>query len=314
MLQGIVHHHYNDYQPRLTWAFAKYSPSPALTLRAGRVGFDAYLEADSRHVGYGYLPVRQPIEYFGFLQLTHLDGADLVYRMNLGGGILSFKAFAGLGDEKLIPPSGGEYDVEGIEVLGAYLHYRVGNLQLRAGTVTTRLEEEYQALDPLREQLAESGLPALQRLATRLEVAGARLSQFNTEINWNKGPVQAQLLYNRRQVDTESLLDGYNLYGLLGYRFGSLTPYVGYARSDIDDVPRVRQLPSAHPINEALKITGTEQSTWIMGARYEIADNAAIKIQLDYIQAPEPTGALFLAEPEWDGDALVFSASIDFVF
>ena len=314
MLQGIVHHHYDDYQPRLTWAFAKYSPDPNLTLRAGRVGFDAYMEADSRHVGYGYLPIRQPVEYFGFLQLTHLDGADLVYRRNLGDGILSFKAFAGVGNEKLVPKPGSEYDVTGIEVIGGYLHYRLGDLQLRAGFSHSELDKEYEAFQPLREQLQASGLSALQSLAQDLQVAGTDLDQFNMEISWSSGPLQAQLLYNRRHAETAALRDGYNVYGLVGYRFGSLKPYAAYARSDTRGAHRVTQLPPDDAINLALNVVQSEQYTWMLGARYDFTANAAVKFQLDFIQAPEPAGAIYAAEPDWDGDALVFSTSLDFVF
>tara|TARA_R110000772_G_scaffold21180_1_gene58403 strand:+ start:4979 stop:5137 length:159 start_codon:yes stop_codon:yes gene_type:complete len=52
----------------------------------------------------------------------------------------------------------------------------------------------------------------------------------------------------------------------------------------------------------------------MLGARYDFTANAAVKFQLDVIQAPEPAGAIYAAEPEWDGDALVFSTSLDFVF
>ena len=45
----------NNFQPELTWGFIKYSPNDSIDIRAGRLGFDVFLAADSRDVGYSYL-------------------------------------------------------------------------------------------------------------------------------------------------------------------------------------------------------------------------------------------------------------------
>lgn len=95
VLQGVIRHHYDDYRPRATLAFARYQPSQAWEFRLGRVGFDAYIGSDSRQVGYAHLPVRHPIEYFGALELDYLDGADMTYQQPLGGGLLTAKLLAG---------------------------------------------------------------------------------------------------------------------------------------------------------------------------------------------------------------------------
>ena len=55
----------NNFQPEPTWAYLKYSLNDTADIRVGRVGFDAFLSADSRDVGYSFLWVRPPVDYYG---------------------------------------------------------------------------------------------------------------------------------------------------------------------------------------------------------------------------------------------------------
>ena len=78
VVQGISRYHDSgNYRPELSWAFVRYRPDPALQLRAGRLGWDVFQLADSRYVGYAYPWARPPVDQFGMLQLTHIDGADV---------------------------------------------------------------------------------------------------------------------------------------------------------------------------------------------------------------------------------------------
>lgn len=87
MVQGVSRYDHNgSYEPKLTWAFLRYNPDPAVTLRLGRVALDSYMLADSRDVGYSYLWVRPPVDYYGTRHLSHIDGAISCCAARLGTG------------------------------------------------------------------------------------------------------------------------------------------------------------------------------------------------------------------------------------
>lgn len=101
VVQGVSRYNYDgNYDPTVTWAFLRYAPDPAMTIRVGRVALDTYMLADSRDVGYSYVWVRPPVDYYGTRHLSHIDGADIVLRRPLGDGLLWGKLFAGRADER----------------------------------------------------------------------------------------------------------------------------------------------------------------------------------------------------------------------
>ena len=58
-------------------AYAGFKPTPQLDVRVGRVGYDAFLMSDIRNVGYAYPWVRPFTEYYGWIPLFSVDGADI---------------------------------------------------------------------------------------------------------------------------------------------------------------------------------------------------------------------------------------------
>ncbi|MFT3850772.1 MAG: hypothetical protein QM739_19510 [Propionivibrio sp.] len=61
-----------DYRPELMAAHARYAATPNLSVRAGRIGMEFYMLADSRLVGYSYLTVRPPREIFTALPFQYV--------------------------------------------------------------------------------------------------------------------------------------------------------------------------------------------------------------------------------------------------
>ena len=64
------YHNGGNFDPELTWAFVKFDPNANLSLRGGRLGTEFYMLADSRLVGYSYLPIRPPTDYYGALPFS----------------------------------------------------------------------------------------------------------------------------------------------------------------------------------------------------------------------------------------------------
>lgn len=320
VLQAVSRYDYTgNYDPRITWAFVKYAPDVAFNLRLGRIGYDAYLEGDSRNVGYSFLTVRQPIEYFGTLELTYIDGADVVFKTLLGEGLLTAKLFVGLADEKLAARGGKLYDLDNSDIFGGYLAYEQGDWRIRAGGVQIEFANSSENLAPLLLPLRQSGRPAFSELADNLVVKGKRLVNWNVGLYYDQGSLQAQLLYNHRQSETRAVSDGYATYARLSYRISTVTPYIGYVYADSKLEREDLGLPAGHPVKRGVERTFVsglfEQRTWLAGFRYDFAENVDVKLQVDVVDAPEPQGGFFADEAtDWDGKTTVFSVTMDFVF
>ena len=315
VLQGVIRHHYDDYRPRATLAFARYQPSQAWEFRLGRVGFDAYIGSDSRQVGYAHLPVRHPIEYFGALELDYLDGADMTYQQPLGGGLLTAKLLAGTADDKRVVDAGLEYDVGGSLSLGGYLLYRIGDWQFRGGAISTELDKELPRLEAIQQALLAAGSPDLARRARELPLAGSRVTNWSLEANWSRGPAELQLRLNRRRADTSNLPDGDNLMSLFGYRIGAFTPYLGYAVSQTDNSHLPASVPRDSSLAEILRSSNFEQQVTLLGLRWDFHPAMAIKAQFDRVHAPDPLGSFYrMGESGWDGKTTLFSTTLEWLF
>lgn len=315
VLQAISKHDYReDATPTVSWAYLNYSPGPQSSLRLGRIGVDSYLDSDSRNVGFSYLPVRRPIEHYGLLELTWIEGADLTVITDLSGGILTAKLYAGLAGEKIVDRDGQRYSLDDSRVIGGYLQQQWGELRLRTGISAIRLEQESVILEPLLAGLSELGTSEAARLAGDLALEGTWIRNWSTSLAWTDGPLQTELHYNRRRADSRALADGYSLYALAGYRFGNITPFVGYATADTESARGDYGPELPGPVEFIFRSALYEQHSWQLGARYDFANRAALTLQLDRIDAPVPEGALLRqSRPGWNGDATVISLTLDFI-
>lgn len=65
-----------NYEPRVEWANVKYTFSPDLSIRVGRIALPAFMVSDTRLVGYANTWVRAPLETYSLYALTNNDGVD----------------------------------------------------------------------------------------------------------------------------------------------------------------------------------------------------------------------------------------------
>lgn len=316
VLQGVTGHHYDDYDPRMTLAFARFEPNANWTFRAGRLGFDAYIGSDSRHVGYAHLPVRHPIEYFGVLELAYLDGLDITYRQPLGEGLLSVKLLAGTADEERVVAEDTTYDVSGSLSVGGYLLYQLGSWQFRGGVITTRLDKGLDTTPALQETLRSSGLSALEQIAGDLPLEDSQITNWNFETHWSPGDLEGQLRLNHRESNTAIVPEGLNVMFLLGYRLEAVTPYAGLAFSDTRNTHIPAAVPAGTPLDTLLRDTiNIEQRTSFLGLRWDIVDGVAAKLQLDRVHADDPRGGYYVVgKSGWDGHSTLISATLEMVF
>ncbi|UAW97392.1 porin [Halopseudomonas nanhaiensis] len=296
-----------SYEPKLTWAFLRYNPDPAVTLRLGRVALDTYMLADSRDVGYSYLWVRPPVDYYGTRHLTHIDGGDIVLRRPLGDGLLWGKLYAGLADEKINSDIAGVVlDAADSRVYGGHINYEIGSWRWQAGVgaIDYRLEAPESYLRDL-DQL-QFFLPQLAD-ALRESVEPTTIQMSSLGVAYDRGPLQIQAMlgqFNRPGDETDLT----SAFVTAGYRLEPFTPFVSLSGSRTRGIP-LNEL--GLPSNDKAGLT---QQTLSLGARYDVARNVALKSQVDFINVDQVGLTWRHVDPDWDKDTTVFSLALDFVF
>lgn len=309
-----------SYRPELTWGFLRYTPRPDLEIRLGRLGWDVYMLSDSRDVGYSYLWVRPPVEYYGHLQLSAITGADVVWRHPLGGGVLSSKVFAGEVTSRIPLDTRSYSNLSGSWLYGGYFDYQSTDWQVRLGL--TRLELETQLRGEVGRQLAAlsaESIPGLEDLL-QLSQMSSTFHFATAGVAYDRGPVQAQLMYS--YIDSEdavypSLHTGYFS---LGYRVGRWTPYFTLSMVEASGSPPSPvsgQSEMVDFVNAFIGVANINQRTASLGARYEWSPRIVVKFQADRTKVRHPGDFVLLwsdPDPDWDGRATVFSATVDFVF
>jgi hypothetical protein len=304
--------------PRVEWAFAKWEPDARLALRAGRIGADFMMLADSRLVGYSYLTVRPPTDFFGPLFFSHFDGADASLTWPLGGGLLRGKLFAGATSEKT-SMAGGIWDTSDAPVRGLVFGYLEGPWQWRASTATVKFSHDIEfarqlAID-LRADNADSAAVAA------LSVAGTTTHYHSLGVTYDAGPLQVQAMLNSIRHEAGYLQNSRAGYLLAGYRFGTVTPYAGVSlwKSQRKSLATGLSDPPFGDLNRrfdfALASSGADQTTYTLGARWNYCINVALKLQWDAIRGSAASKLpVVRSQPDWNGRTDVISAAVDFIF
>jgi hypothetical protein len=312
VLQGISRYRYDgSYHPELSWAFLRYDPNPSVGIRAGRLGTEFYMLADSRQVGYSNLTVRPPTDYFGSVVFSYIDGLDLYATTQLGEGLLRGKLFTGISPEKTAFAENVSWDLSGARLIGGHLDYLTGPWQFRLGHARVRFDKEA----PL------SSLTSFDILAIEPELSVVDTwTQFNSfGAVYDNGPLQLQLMLSRTEHETASYEDTRAGYLIGSYRIGHVTPYLGYSRtiSSQDKLKSPPPEPMASYISQLSAATHTDQHTWFIGARWDIQPNLALKAQIDLTHGEADSVFLYRGNnslPGWDGRMNVYSLALDFIF
>ena len=312
VVQGVSRYRYDrTFKPEIAWAFLRFDPNPALSLRLGRLGTEFFMLADSRQVGYSYLTVRPPGDYFWYLPFFSVSGADATLTTPVGDSILRGKIYYGIADGK-IPLADKQWKIDGSALMGAYLEYQTGNWLVRGSYANIRfnsslpLANDFATLVPgtLTADQARAGLDYL-------ETDGTRSHYYSLGLVYESGPWQFQLMLNAIDQGSKAFENSRAGYVLAGYRIGPVTPYIGYSHVD-----SVRRTAEVHPLVAKIRADSrSEQGTAILGARWDVMPNLALKAQWDAIRGdPSSIFPYRREQADWDGRLDVFSLTMDFVF
>ncbi|MEN9377008.1 MAG: hypothetical protein RL710_2165 [Pseudomonadota bacterium] len=315
----------SNFHPEISWAFLKYEPNAYLNFRAGRIGTDFFMGADSRLIGYSYLSVRPSHDFYFPLLFSYVDGVDAQVSKPIGEGILRAKLYKGFAREK--SPVADEFlDIDGAPMAGGFLDYQQGTWVWRASYGQIRFNQELpRPISTLRSALSSYsallGIPSAQSAADELSVAGKLSRFYSLGMIYDNGPLQAHAMVNRMRHEAAAFEDSEAAMFLLGYRIGTVTPFAGYSwvtsQTKFVDTGLRNAGPLAALDANVVRImadTHAAQNTTTLGMRWDFRRNMALKLQADVIRGgPQSIFPYRRENAPWNGRTNVLSIALDFI-
>ena len=324
----------NTWRPQVEWACLAWSPAPGWLVKAGRLGLEGLPNGDFANVGYTYLWVRPPVELFGGTNPSYLNGLELTRSFERADGTtIDLKLLGGFMDEKFAVnnPAAPYVDTTGSTEWTAALKARRGPVRGRLAYSQVRFAKEYggAASQAFRDALASFSTflndPRPAQVAASTELRGTVVRQVQLGVSWDSGRIQADAAVARQLIHHLGVPNSWKGFVSLGCRFGQVEPYAVWARAVSDrnpppDLGPLASLPGplapalVQTIDSTARAGDVDQNTLSAGLRWDFADHAAFKVQVDRVRAHNSTALWWVREPGWDGKATVMSVAVDFIF
>jgi hypothetical protein len=332
----VVLRHRVDYKPKsvIELAYAAWYPNENLDVRVGRVGMDVFMLSDYRSVGYAQPWVRPPREFYGWIPLHAIDGADAAWKFEAGGMRWTAKAQLGRSSVRIPLDDDNDFVFRADRFRDVTLHAERGAWQFKLGHSAFRMGSE-PAFGPLRSALGDvAGLPLgpvsdeAASLAGDVELKGADIRYFSLGAAYDDGRWQIQSELARVSADSKVLPSGTAAYVSAAYRIGLLTPYAVVARFRPERAAREPRndwsaLGPAGPGLQSQAVAAfnnfrIDQRTVSLGTRWDFDSRAALKMQWDRSIMKARGYGLWQVNNLVSGDRKrkvdVLTLSLDFVF
>ncbi|MCE9665630.1 porin [Halomonas sp. M5N1S17] len=311
-----------SYRPVVEWANVKFDATPDISLRLGRVVLPTFMSSEYRKVGYATPWVRPPQEVYRTIPVSSIDGIDASYRHRFGAMTNTLRATYGQTNAKFpyVDASGaratGEAESREGLTLGTHLEWRDVSLFAAYSQVRLTIED----FTPLFDIYRLYG-PQGEAIADRYDIEDKRFETISLGASLDRGDwfVMGEL------AQTESrtfIADTRGWYVTGGYRLGSVTPYLTYARHRIlsNTSTSGLSLPGTEELDaflDGILSSQPQQTSVSLGVRWDFSRNMALKAQLDHINHDAGShGFLVNSQPGFEpgGTVNLFSLALDFVF
>lgn len=326
---------------RISWAFLAYRPTADLTLRVGRTTPDVFLLANYRNVGFAYPWVRPNTEFYGWMPLYGVDGADVAKRWRQGSATWQAKAF--YGDTTVTIPAGQNLPPSRLQnraFQGLTLSREDDGLLLKVSYARVHNElapdAQLQMLHGALQRVAQLPLPGVAAQARALQ-AQRLFEPFETRYlalgaSFDRGPwlMHAEAAHVHTGESAED-----HAYVSIGRRVQSLTFFTmaGMARSRgaaaavpnwqatlaASGVPAlVAQAGAVQQIGvagaQAVNRSRLDQRSVSLGMRWDVHPQMSVKAQWDHVQVGANGAFLWSNASASANRGNLLSFALDFVF
>jgi hypothetical protein len=262
----VKYNELGQYQPAMSWAFANWQAAPNMNFRAGKLVAPIFMISDFRDVGYANTVVRPPLDVYGQVPASNIDGVDGSYQLNLGDVRVNATLLYGdvRGDyAAFLPGAPPTFQIKHLR--GFNLAADLGNgWVVRGGHVMGHWSVKSSAFDDLGQvagalkdvtdryaagaalaaaggvpgaaaasQSAQNKSAGYQGVVNLMSDAGVDASFSGIGLAYEKDEWVGALELTRR-VGKGFLTSTTGWYGMLGYRVKAFTPYVGLSRIKSD--------------------------------------------------------------------------------
>ncbi|MES2261239.1 MAG: porin [Pseudomonadota bacterium] len=307
-----------EFTTELTWAFLRMKVGDETSVRVGRIVVPAFAISDYQNVGYANTMMRPPVELYGQDPIEGTDGVDVNFQHSLGGVDFTAQAYAGVSRGKLFLQAGGGQVAKftapgyGLALSAEYKPFTVRFAHLRS-----RFDSRIAPVTALAGALRSAGFSQLGDDIT-LEKKRIHFTSVALGMDWNSIVLQGE--YGRRRPQEATYAAATDAwYVFAGYRFGKIMPY--YAHAAYSNAGSTVNIPAAlakaPPLAAAVGglLAPSEQSSHLVGVRWDVAKSMALKVQVDRVHPLKKTGFLSFPKPGAAiGDVTVLGVALDFVF
>jgi len=314
-------------------AYVAVHPHPDVDVRVGRINYDAFLMSDHRNVGYAYPWVRPPLEFYGWIPIFSIDGADVAYRMHSANDT-SWRIKAQAGNSQFwIPVNsgiGGGYRFETNDLMSLSLTHQSELWRVKLAHSRFSAATEVPAFGPLHaglDAVAAAAIPGVSTeaadLRKNLSFKGAHISYTTLGFAYDDNTWLAQAELGLSSSTADVVPTSRMAYASVGRRFGDWLPFVMLstsrpvqprsARNNWGGLNATVRDPAVRTAN-ALRI---DQNTLSIGARWDFHAQAALKLQWDHSRSNPPGYGVWMraVDASRRSERLnLFTATVDFVF
>jgi len=320
----------NGIEESLEWAYLRYRLTQQVTVRAGRLGIELFMLSNHRDLGFAYLWVRPPIEFYAPIAFDYLDGVDINYSVPLGSGTLRTAFFAGSSDA---PLDYSDQDDELLlnNILGLMVRWEWEHWQAQFTLASADLDglDESLGIKGFTANLSAASLWAeAALLSEQLNDNDEGISYYSIGISYDKNPwfIQSEVMY----LDSgHNVLKSYfSRYISVGFRAGDTTLYTTIAkgtqtesRTTIPELPvPLAVVPDLVSLRQGLQTfydySYIDQKTASFGVRWDIRYDLALKTQWDRTWVEEAGGLLWDQKLGSSEDNVVdtYSINLNYIF
>lgn len=309
----------DSFTTELAWAFVKYRVSDEVAVRVGRVVLPSFLISDYQNVGYANTMMRPPAEMYAQNIIENIDGADINWQHSYGDTTVTAQAIVGIARGKSYVPADGSEPRFQAPAGGFAVSAEHGPVTLRFAHMQGKLKAtDVKAINTLTDTLSAVGYAALANDISLKDSKRMAFTSVGLLADWHDIVVQAE--YGMRRAKQPVYLAESNAwYAMAGYRFGKLLPYYAHAKYDgkgsaITAPASLARIPALNGVVQNLLAPG-DQSSDLVGVRWDFAPSAALKVQVDRVKPGAKNGLLIDVKPAGMGkDVTVVAAGVDFVF
>jgi hypothetical protein len=279
----------STYAPEIEFANVKYAFSPDTSIRAGRLSLPTFLESENRDIGYTYAWIHPPVEVYRQEPITHSDGIDVSYRLQIGDAGNSFNAIYGRSTNETNDFQTA-LDLSSKQLWGVFDTVEYGSSMIHFGYQQRETDSGY--------------------LLTGEPDSYVKDSDLSAGIQYDTGDwfAMSEWIQRRSTYKTGAM------YVSGGYRINKFTPYLTYAQSSPGSF-----LPGFDPPSStAIQLANRSQSTLSLGTRWDFRKDTDLKLQIDRVKLGDDSNGFLENVPagvDLSGQTFhVISAVVDFVF